>query len=198
MFFVFVLVLVWALYIQLVGSRSAVGVLRGESEGERGRARSERRVQGWAGEGPEPRGRVGKDSSATFLLTLLPLSPWSRRVFGSRREGAPEFRAPAHAASGVTVLFRVRVPLRTRPARSDAAREGSGFKTPHRQGGDSRIPRRWRAELRLTFHPSLQMLAMLLDARVLPDSIWLPPGVFGPRIWAGSAGAPSLASSQKD
>lgn len=101
----------WALYIQLVGSRSAVGVLRGESEGERGERGVSAGCRG-SREGPRAQGQSREGLLCSFLLTLLPLSPWSRRLFGSRREEARSSE-PQHAASGVTVLFRVREPLRT-------------------------------------------------------------------------------------
>lgn len=55
-------------------------------------------------------------------------------------------------------------------------REGSRVKTPHNHGGEAPAPRSLLAELSfLALHPSLQMLAVPLEARVLPAALLRAP-----------------------
>lgn len=132
---------------------------------------------GWrAGQALEPRGGVGNDgfSLAAFLL---------QRVDGSRREekkGGSELRAPAYTASWVHWLLRApppRLQSECEPPRAQTPpREGSRVKTPHNCGGEAPAPRSLLAELSfLALHPSLQMLAVPLEARVLPAALLRAP-----------------------
>lgn len=78
------------LCVRLLGSRPGLGVQRQGSGSEHGvKERMESTGwSGWAGEGPEQRSRIGKDSSEAFLLTSSPLPTEESVEVGGRRKEA--------------------------------------------------------------------------------------------------------------
>lgn len=126
---------------------------------------------GWrAGQGPEPIGRVRNDgfSLAVFLLPS---------VDGSTREEERGGSEPQTTQPPGSTAFSGHRPrdgrVRVRTAwLADATREGSRVTTPHNRGGEAPSARSWLAEIPLlALHPSLQMLAVHLEARVLPAAL---------------------------
>lgn len=145
--------------------------MRGERRAE-GVSRSQPRA-------PSPEAERGRTPRRLFCSPFPVPPPHTPKEFvgvgGRERKEAPSSEPERTQPAGWPSLARCVCSL--------GSRQGSGVPTPHRRGADSQIPRSWRVKLPfLAFHPSLQMLALPLEPRVVLGGISEGPAGF-PRFF---------------